>query len=140
MRRLHPAVTLVAVALALGGCTGQTSSSSGDFEGAEADVAKVVDDLSSAGTSADGEEICTKLLSRELADSLKAGDADCADQMQETIQDVNDFALDVTDVTVTGTTATATVRQGDDDDDDAKTAEFEFAREGETWRVTSFGS
>ena len=46
MRRLHPAVTLVAAALALGGCTGQTSSSSGDFEGAEADVAKVVDDLS----------------------------------------------------------------------------------------------
>jgi len=138
MRRLHSAVTLTVLALAFGGCTAQTSTSAGDFKGDEADVAQVVDDLQSAGQKADGEEICTKLLAKELADSLKVGDSSCTDQMQEAIQDVNDFDLEVTDVTVSGSTAQAKVRQGDGDD--AKTATFEFAREGKTWRATSLGA
>ena len=135
MRRLHPVVTLTVLTLALGGCTAQSSSSSEDFKGDEADVAKVVADIESAGKKADGEEICGKLFTKELADSLKADGESCTDQMQETIQDVNDFALEVTDVTVSGATATAKVRQGDGDD--AKTATFEFARDGKTWRATS---
>jgi hypothetical protein len=135
--RVHLVVTLTLAALAFGGCTVQPSSSAGDFKGAEADVASVVDDLQSAGKKGDAGDICTKYLSKELADSLKAGDADCTDEMREAIQDVNDFTLEVKDVTVSGTTARAEIEQGDTD---PSTATFEFARVGESWRVTSFGS
>ena len=57
--------------------------------------------------------------------------------MQEAIQDVNDFTLDVTDVTVSGDTATAAIEQGDEK---PSKATFEFARDGKSWRVTSLGS
>jgi hypothetical protein len=128
---------LTFAALALGGCTAQPSSSAGDFKGAEADVAGVVDDLQSAGKKGDAGDICSKYLSKELADSLKAGSSDCTDEMQEAIQDVNDFTLEVKDVTVSGTTARAQIEQGDKD---PSTATFEFARVGNAWRVTSLGN
>jgi hypothetical protein len=135
--RLHAVGTLTFFALALGGCTAQPSSSSaGDFKGAEADVAKVVDDLQSAGQKGNADDICAKYLSKQLADSLKAGSSDCIDEMQKAIQDVNDFSLDVKDVTVSGTTARAEIEQGDKS---PSRATFEFAREGAGWRVTSFG-
>ncbi|MGH2968889.1 MAG: hypothetical protein ACRDK0_07480, partial [Solirubrobacteraceae bacterium] len=136
MRRVHTTLTLVAAALALGGCTPQQQSSSGDFQGAEREVAEVVDDLASAGRKGDAEEICTRILSRDLAAELEAGRSDCIDQMTKTIQDVNDFDLEVRDVAITGTTARAQVRQGDD----GPTATFEFAREGGGWRATSLAA
>jgi hypothetical protein len=138
VRRVHLAVTLAAAAVAVGGCTAQSSSSSaGDFKGAEADVAQVVDDISSAGQKGNADDICAKYVSKELAASLKAGDSDCTDELRETIQDVNDFDLEVTDVTISGTTARAEIKQGDKK---PTTATFELAREGKDWRVTSFGS
>ncbi len=57
--------------------------------------------------------------------------------MQEAIQDVNDFTLEVKDVTISGATARAEIEQGDEN---PTTATFEFAKDGETWRVSSFGS
>ncbi len=138
MPRVLLVSALTCLALLIGGCTAQSgSSSAGDFKGAEADVAQVVDDIQAAGQKGNGDDICEKYLSKQFADSLKAGDADCTDQMQETIQDVNDFTLEVKDVTVSGTTARAEVEQGDED---PTTATFELAKEGESWRVTSFGS
>jgi hypothetical protein len=138
VRRVHLAVTLAAATLALGGCTAQPSSSSaGDFKGEEADVAQVVDDISSAGQKGNADDICAKYVSKELAASLKAGDADCTDELQEAIQDVNDFELKVKDVTISGDTAKAEIEQGDDK---PSTATFELARDGKSWRVTSFGA
>jgi hypothetical protein len=137
VRRVHLAVTLAAAAVALGGCTAQPSSSSaGDFKGAEADVAGVVGDISAAGRKGNADDICEKYLSKELAASLKAGKSDCTDEVQKVIQDVNDFDLEVTDVTISGATARAEVEQGADK---PTKATFELAKDGDSWRVTSLG-
>jgi hypothetical protein len=135
MRRSHAAVTLALAALALSGC-GQEDPSADRFQGAERDVAELVDDLAAAARSNDGDEICTRIVSSEFAEELAAGDS-CKNEVERAVGDANDFDLDVRDVTVTGTTARAQVRQGEGDE--AKTATFEFERGRDGWRTTSFG-
>ena len=133
MVRVHLCISLAAGALALGGCGAQQDSSGEDFEGAEAEVAQVVEDLQSAAQQGEAEELCSRILSRELAGELAAGRSQCVDEMQKAVGDVNDFDLDVTAVTISGSTARAEVGQGDD----GETATLELARDGEGWRVTS---
>jgi hypothetical protein len=135
MRRIHGPLTLLLVALALAGCTTQQESSADRFQGAEADVAEVVDDLAAASRSGDGEEICTQIVTAQLAEELAAGDA-CKDEVEQALSDANDYDLEVRDVTVSGSTATAEVRQGDD----GRTATLEFERGRDGWRVTSLGA
>ncbi len=134
MRRIHVSVTLAAAVLALGGC-GAQQSAGGDFQGAEGAVAQVVEDLGAAAQERDAEEICSRILSPALATEVAAG-GQCIDEMRKAVEDVNDFDLQVRDVTVSGTTARAQVRQGDD----GRIATFEFAREGNAWRATSLGA
>jgi len=136
MRRVHICALLVTTALALGGCTASGPSSASDFQGAESDVAKVVDDFSKAASTSDADKICTDLLTSQLANQLKAGASDCTDQMKLAVKDAGAYDLEVRDVTISGATARAQVRQSDDD---AKTATFELARQGTSWRITSFG-
>jgi hypothetical protein len=133
MGRVHLCTTLAAAALALGGCAAQEESQPEEFQGAEAEVAEVVEDLQSAAQQGDAEEICSRILSSELAAQLAAGDSQCTEEMEKAVGDVNDFELEVRDVTVSGTTARAEVSQGEG----GKTATFELARQGDAWRVTS---
>jgi hypothetical protein len=135
MRRIHGPLTLLLVALALGGCTTQEETSADRFQGAEREVAEVVDDLAAASRSGDGEEICTQIVTAELAEDLAAGD-ECKDEVEQALSDANDYDLEVRDVTVSGNTARAEVRQGDD----GRTATFEFERGRDGWRATSLGS
>jgi hypothetical protein len=135
MRRLHTFLTPALAALVLAGCGGQASSSADEFQGAERDVAEVVDDLASAARSGDGEEICTRIVSSELAEELAAG-GDCQDEAAAAVGDADEFDLEVRDVTVSGSTARAQVRQIDD----GRMATFELERAGRGWRVTSFGA
>ena len=135
MRRPLATVSLVLATLALSGCTTQTSSSADRFQGAEREIAELVDELASAGRSGDGEEICTRIVSSELAKELADG-GDCNDEVSKGVSDANNFDLEVREVTVTGTTARAEVRQGDD----GRTATFEFAREDGGWRATSLAA
>ena len=131
MRR--PAVLLASLlaAAALGGCSqANPDASAGSFEGDERDVAQVVDDLKG---SRDPEEICSRILTDDLARSLESGGRDCVDEVQATIRDVADTDLDVRDVTISGSTARAEVRQGD------AAATFELERSGESWRISSLG-
>jgi hypothetical protein len=134
MRSVHATITLALAALALAGCTAQQDTSADRFQGADREIAKLVDELSSAARSGDGEEICTRIVSSELAQELAAG-AECKDEVGKAVSDANDFDLEVRDVTVTGTTARAAVRQ-----DDGRTATFEFERGRDGWRATSLGS
>ena len=135
MRRVHLIVTLAVGAAALGGCASQQASSAEDFSGTEREVAQVVDDLQAAGRGGDAEEICSRIFSAELADSVKAGSSGCADEVDRAIRDVNSYDLQVTGVQVSGSTATADVRQRDQD----SRATIELAREGRGWRITSLG-
>ena len=132
MRRLPSLLALLLATAALAGCTaaGQ-SSSAGDFEGAERDVAQVVDDLK--GTR-DPDEICSRIFTDDFAKSLEAGGHDCIDEVRATIRDTADTDMKVDDVTISGSTATAKVSQ------DGKTATFELERDGESWRISSLGA
>ena len=133
MARVHLCTALAAAAVALGGCGAQEDSGEEDFQGAEAEVAQVVEDLQSAAQQGDAEEICSRILAPQLATDLAAGSSQCIDQMEKAVGDVNDFDLEVTGVTVTGATARAQVSQGED----GRTTTMELARQGTAWRVTS---
>jgi hypothetical protein len=133
MRPVHASIAVLAVALALGGCTAAGSSSAGDFTGAESDVAKVVDDLQSAGRSGSPDKVCNDIFTKELADKFAAGNSTCVDEVEKAMRDVSDFNLDVTDITVNGSTATAKVEQGKE----KRTATFTFERIGNGWRASS---
>jgi hypothetical protein len=132
MRRLAVLASLAAV-LGMAGCTTtKTASSSGKFSGAEADVAKVVDDLRTAGQRRDATKICTQLFARALVSKLDASGTSCNQEISKAIKDSDDFVLDVRDVTVSGSTATARVQNG------AKgtTATFQFVRESNLWKAS----
>jgi hypothetical protein len=134
MRRLAALATVVAAAaLGASGCaTTKTASSAGSFKGAESDVAKVVDDLRTAGERRDAAKICSEILARPLVTQLDSSGTSCNQEMAKTIKDVDDYAMTVRDVTVTGATATARVQNG------AKgtTATFKFVREANRWKVS----
>ena len=125
-------------ALAFAGCAQQPTSTS-DFKGAEADVAKVVEDLQADATGRKPGEICTKVLSRELADKLKTAGNDCTSEMEKITTDADDFELEVTDVTITGDTATAKVKARRGKDKDGTTT-FTLVKEGGDWRLSDLGA
>jgi hypothetical protein len=132
MRRLTALLALLLATAALAGCavTNQNSSA-GDFKGAERDVAQVIDDLK--GTR-DPEEVCSRILTDDFAKSLEADGHDCVDEVKATIRDTADTDIKVDDVTISGSSATAKVSQ------DGDNATFELERDGESWRISSFGA
>ena len=134
--RFLPLALVLAAAIALGGCAGQQNTSAGNFDGAEADVAKVIDDLKA---SRDPEDVCSKIFSDALAKSLAAGGRDCAAEVDAMLHDVSDTDLQVRKVTISGDTARADVRQGDKGDK-GDTATFELAKSGSSWQITSLGA
>jgi hypothetical protein len=120
--------------LVLVGCgASQEPTSVERFQGEERAVAQKIEDLQEAGERRRPEQICTDILARALVQQLEAAGANCADEMSKAIEDADDFALDVRDVTIDGTTATVTVRRGDD----GPTETMEFTKEGGQWRATS---
>ena len=131
--RPHALLALVAAALLLAGCGAAQESSADRFSGAEADVARVVEDLQSAAQSKDAPKICNEILARALVAQLKSARADCVDEMSKAIEDVDDFDLEVRDVSVTGTTARARVQQGSN----GRQTTLSFARAGPDWRATA---
>jgi uncharacterized cupredoxin-like copper-binding protein len=135
MRRALLAVPLVLAALA-SGCAGSSSSSS-DFQGEEKNVADVVEKLQTAGETGDAATICDDLLAKELRDEIAEAGSTCEQEMDKAIKDADDFELDVQDVTIQGDSATAKVKGRDQGKE--RVRDFEFVREGSSWRATSLG-
>src|SRR4051794_10381913 len=128
---MHLRLLAVAVlAPALAPCGAASSGTASSFTGEQGNVAKVVDDLAAAGRTRNADKICTDILSKQLADRLKATGGDCATEMKRALDDASDYDLQVRSVKVNGTTATAQVRQGDA----GKVATFTFVKEGGGWR------
>jgi hypothetical protein len=120
--------------LLLAGCGASTQPSSAEkFQGDERAVAQKVEDLQQAGERREPEAICTDILARSLVQQLEAAGTTCTEEMQKAIEDADDYALDVQDVTISGSTATVQVRRGDD----GPTETMEFTQEGGQWRATS---
>lgn len=136
MYRALLAALLVLAAL-VSGCTG-SASSAGDFEGEEKRVAEVVEQLQSAGETGDAAEICDDVLAKQLRDQIQEAGSTCEQELEQAITDADDFELDVEDVTIQGNTASARVKGRDRGEE--RVREFEFVREGQSWRATSLGS
>lgn len=121
--------------LLLAGCGASSSqpSSVDDFKGDERAVAQKVEDLQEAGERQEPETICSDILARSLVQQLEAAGSDCTQEMEKAVEDADDYALDVTDVSISGSTATAKVRRGED----GPTETMEFTKEGGQWRATS---
>jgi hypothetical protein len=135
MRRFLLASLLVP-ALAVGGCTTSgTSSSAKEFTGAEGDVATTVAELQKAGQRKDGAKLCSELLAASAVEAL-GGSGKCADEVNASITDADEFALEVQDVTVNGAKATAKVRQGKT----GTTKLVRFVKEGNSWKLTGLSS
>jgi hypothetical protein len=127
-------VPILLAAVALGGCTTSSTSSSTKFTGASADVSKAVGDLQSAGQRKDSTKLCTQLFSRELVAKFDSGGTNCKDEMDKALADADEFTLDVQNVTVDGSNAKATVRQGDK----GPTRVVDYVREDNAWKVSGF--
>jgi hypothetical protein len=119
--------------LFLVGCSQPSTTNSGDFEGAEGAVAQTIADLAEAGRNREAVDICGGIISEDLREQLAAGESTCNDEVQKAIEDVDDFELDIKDISITGETATAQVDNGDAE------RTFELVRDGSDWRISSFG-
>jgi hypothetical protein len=130
MRRL-----VLLLALPLAACGAAQQPASGKFKGDQKEVAKVVEDLASAGRRHDAAKICSDILARQLVAELKSAGGDCVTEMKDAIQDATDFDLRVDAVNVAGDTATARVRQGEK----GQAATFAFVKENGAWKASALG-
>jgi hypothetical protein len=133
---LRAALIIAALALPLAGCGAATNNQNSKFNGAQADVVKVVDNLAQAGSRGDAKRICTDILAKQLVTELKDAGGDCETEMDRAIKDASDYDLQVTSVKVNGDNATAQVRQGDA----GQTATFTFVKEGGVWKASALGA
>ena len=126
-----PLALLVAV-LALAGC-GSTTDSATDFEGAQGDVARAIEDLEEAGQEDEPRRICEALLAREVVENIEAAGTDCVEAVQKALDQTDTFSLTVESVRVTGNTARARVETGVDEE---QVETIELVREGDAWKVS----
>ena len=130
MRRLSIALAAV-LATAVAGC-GTATSSEQDFEGDEADVAQVVEDLEESATEDAPRRVCTALLATTVTRELGSG---CTQAVERAFDDADSPALSVADVRITGDRARARIKTGRDEDAE----EFlELVRESGDWRIARF--
>jgi len=131
-------LALLLPVLVLTGCapSGGQGVDTGRFQGASKDVAKALDDFSSAARRKDGQRACAQLLSRRIVDALdKAGG--CQKAMKDQFGDADVFTLDVKAIQVNGDRATARVES--DFNGDKRTTTIPLVRESNSWRVDQAG-
>ena len=129
---------LAGLAAALAGCGGE-GAGSGDFQGAEREVAEAVERLQTTGTRQESAgEICRDVLTRALAQRLTADASSCETEIRQAIADADLSELSVTDVTVRGEAATAEVESAAGET--RRVATVELALERGDWRVAGIRS
>jgi hypothetical protein len=136
MRRTFLAAPVIALLVSGCGAAAETQESKFEANPDQAQIAALVDKLSTAGANRDAETICTEVLAKALVDELSATGGNCVDEMDRAIKDASDYDLQVVDVKVNGTNATAQVAQGESD----KRATFTFVKENNAWRASALGS
>jgi hypothetical protein len=129
--RLPLALLLAVLALAVAACGGTTDSAS-DFEGAQQDVARAIEDLEEAGQEDEPRRICEALLAKEVVENIEAAGTECVEAVQKALDQTDTFSLTVESVRVTGNTARAQVETGADEE---QVETIELVREGDAWKV-----
>jgi hypothetical protein len=128
--RLFALVLLLVLALA--GCGAATTDSATEFEGAEQDVARAVEDLEEAGQEDEPRRICQALLAKEVVQRIEDAGSECVDAVGKALDQADTFSLTVESVRVSGTTARARVETGSDEE---KVEVLELVREGDAWKI-----
>jgi Putative lumazine-binding len=128
-----------ALAVAAVGCTASgsgTGDSPGKFRGQQQLVANTVEDLQSAGSKGDQDEICANLLARDLVARLTT-QGGCRRAVDAALKDGDTFDLTVASLRVTGSTATARVRADAGKRD--RTSTFRLVKQDGRWKIASLG-
>ena len=125
-------IALAAVLAATAAGCGTATSSDQDFEGAQADVAQVVEDLEEAATEEEPRRVCTALLATSVSRELGGG---CIQAVENAFDDADSVALSVDGVRITGDRAEARIRTGRDEDAEEV---LELVRESGDWRIARF--
>jgi hypothetical protein len=133
-------VALLAVfPLALTACGQTDKDSSGDFQGAEKQVAQTVEDLQDASRKKDEGKICADILAPALVAKIKAAsNGTCEKVLKDAIGDVDSFELQVKKVTIDGANATATVTSDTGSKDREDT--LKLVKVGNDWKIAELGS
>lgn len=126
------AAPLVLLAAVAAGC-GAPTSSAGDFEGVDQDVAQTIEDFQAAANEDDAKAICETYLAPSLIGKL--GNR-CEDTIQAGIDDADTNELIVDSVRVTGTSARAQVFVGIDEE---RKVTMTLEKAGDDWKITSLG-
>jgi hypothetical protein len=136
-RALLPAV---AVAVALAGCTTQSTSkdSSGKFRGDQRLVANTVEDFESAASKGDQDQICRNLLAKALVGQIAQHGGTCEKAVDGALKDTDSFGLTVEKVSITGSRAVARVKADRGKNDVLRT--LTLVKEGPGWRISAFGA
>ena len=118
-------------ALLMGACGGGGGGENeGRYDGAEAEVAKVVDQLQSAGRESDGDRICEDLFTKNLSISVqRASKRECAEEVTSNISG-EDTTFEVSKIKINGKNATAELV----DEEDRRSSVL-FQQEGGGWRI-----
>jgi hypothetical protein len=130
-----PFIAAVACAAALGACGGgDDDTNESRFEGEEAEVAAVIDRLTTAAREEDAKTICEDLITENLQISIRrAAGTSCAAEVGENIF-AEDAEFRAEDIAVTEDTATAEVV-----DQHEQRSNLLFERDGESWRIARIG-
>ena len=123
------------LAASLAGCTASRSNtdSSSDFKGANALVARTIEDLESAASKGDEGEICGQLLAARLVDRLSARGKDCGTVVQDALDDTDTSNLTVESVRITGDSAVAREKAETGDHDRIETVGL--VHERDRWKI-----
>jgi hypothetical protein len=131
--RIRPIIT-IGIALtvtSLAACGGGDDNSNADrFEGAEKQVATVVDDLQSASRDADTKTICREIFTEAHAARVESGAGmSCESKAKQEIA-VPDETIEVQGLIVDGQTATAKVKE-----QTGKVSTLAFVKSDGAWRI-----
>ena len=143
----RPLLILPAIcALAAAGCAqggSQAKDSTSGYKGQEKLVAGTVEDLQAYGEKAEGEKICSQLLTARLSQEIgrQGGAKGCSGAVSDAMEETDKADLEVTDVAIDpkdDAKATATVK-ATVGKDASQTSKMELVKESGRWRISSFG-
>ena len=124
--------------LALAGCGGAARDSATQFQGEEAKVAAVIEQIEKAAREDKADVVCERLLTQARLALVKKLGTNCKTGVKDAFKDADSFDITVDDITVKGTAATAKVTSGRGSDKKSDT--LELKREGAAWKVDSLAS
>lgn len=130
---MRPILLVCPLAVVLAGCGAAERDSANEFQGQEAAVARVIENLEAAARANEPDRVCDDLLDDRLLAALREQGTNCRRGTEDAFEDADSFDLTVDDVTISGESATAKLSAGSDD----KEYTLELARDGAVWKISS---